>query len=147
MHLTFHEKSEETLLLLFLNYFKVLLFYSVVWNFHRKIWTVSLEPWRYISLLKLENTTTRMRLKNRLNILLHTIWAWPFELAIQFFRQLITNLDDYIQRQMSMWHLYDILHHLEEHSIRLANFRYIVVLILDVYLQIYSCFIKIQNIK
>ena len=50
--------------------------------------------------------------------------------------------------------LFDIVHHLEEHSVCLVNFRYKVVYIfsrlqtiLDVYLQIYSCFIKIQNIK
>ena len=48
--------------------------------------------------------------------------------------------------------LYDILHHLEEYSACLVNFRYKVVYIfsrlqtiLNVYLQIYSCFIKIQN--
>ena len=50
--------------------------------------------------------------------------------------------------------LHVILHHLEEYPACLVNFRYKVVYIfwrlytiLDVYLQIYSYFIKIQNIE
>ena len=76
----------------------------------------SLEPWRNMSYLKLDNTTTRIRLKNRLNLLLHTVWTCSTHFS-----------DDQLLILMTVYNfrcLYDILHHLEEHSARLINFRY-----------------------
>ena len=72
------------------------------------------EPWRHISLLKLENKTTRMRLKDRLNILFHTVSACYTHFS-----------DDYLLISMAIYNficLYNILSNLEEHSARLANF-------------------------
>ena len=77
--------------------------------------------WRYISLLKLKSTTTKMGLKNRLNILLHTIWGCYTHFS-----------GDYILISMTIYnfrYLYDILHHLEKHSVCLGNLRYKVVYI------------------
>ena len=87
-----------------------------------------------------------MRLKNRLNILLHTVSACYTHFS-----------DDYLLILMTIYNficLYNILRHLEEHSARLVNFRYIVVYIfyrlqsiLDVYLEIYSCFNEMKSNK
>ena len=87
---------------------------------------MSHEPWRYISLLKLENETTRMRLKNRLHILLYIASASYTHFS-----------DDYLLIWMTIYNficLYNRLHHPKDHSVnleeRLVNFRYIVVYIL-----------------
>ena len=125
-YLSFHEKYEEHLLLFFLHYFTVLLFLFnslkifrvwhgdsrfkkdvlgimfFVWKVTMQILT-SLQPWRYISLLKLENTTTRMRLKNRMNILLRSVgdcythfsdYYLLISMTIQTFRCLYNILQD-----------------------------------------------------
>ena len=99
---------------------------------------------RYISTLELENTNTKTRLKNRLNILLQTICASYTHFS-----------DDYILIFTTICNfrcLYNILYNLEEHCVLLTSFRYIFVYIfwwlqtiLDVYLEIYSCFSKMQN--
>ena len=134
VHLTCHENFEEKLLLFFPHYFTVLLFYSIVGKFSKygripgskmtfyesyfsfekaqvKNLT-SLKPWRYSPC-----SNSWMRLKNRLNILLHAVWA-----SYRHFP------DDYllISSIHSFRCLYSILHPLKEHSTPLANFSSIV---------------------
>ena len=144
MHLTFDEKYEENYCCFpTLFYCSSLLFNSLkifrgrhgvswlkndvlrtmhfFWKVAMKNFT-SLGPWRYISSLTLENMTTRIRLKNRINVVLHTVWACYTHFS-----------DNWLQISMTIYNftcLYDILYHLEEHSTRLMNYRYIVVCII-----------------
>ena len=74
-----------------------------------------------MSYLKLQNTATRMRLNNRLNLLLHTVWAGSTHFSDNL---LLISITIY-----NFTCLCDILQHLEEHSERLVNFRYKVVYI------------------
>ena len=80
---------------------------------------MSREAWGYISLLKLENKTTRMRVENRLNMQLHTVSA-----------RYIHFSDDSLLMSMTICNFtcqYHILHDIEEYSELLANLRYIIV--------------------
>ena len=52
------------------------MFYKSCFSFEKsqsKKKLASLKAWRNMPYLKLEKTTSRMRLKNRLNLLLHTV--------------------------------------------------------------------------
>ena len=106
----------------FIQYFEN--FQSTVWGLLVQKWWFRncwFKTWTYISLFKLENKTTRMQLKNRPNILLHTILACYTHFP-----------DNYLLISMAIYNftcLYNIFHHLKEHSARLANFRCIVVYI------------------
>ena len=95
-------------------------------------------------MFKYENTTTRTRLKNRLDILLHTVRASYTHFSDRYLLILMTIYN--------FRYLHITLHDVEEHCTLLANFRYIIVYIFwglqaifDVYLQIFSCFSEIQN--
>ena len=134
VHLTLHENFEEKLLLFFPHYFTVLLLCSIVGKFSKydripgskmtfyesyfsfekaQVKNLTwLESWRYSPC-----SNSWMRLKNRLNILLHAVWACYTHFS-----------DDYllISSIYSFRCLYNILHHLKEHSTPLANFSSIV---------------------
>ena len=102
VHLTFHVKSEEKLLLFFLHYFTVLFFYSLVWKFSEDDMMIfEVQKWRFrnhILLLKSRNVKFNV---TRLNMLLNTVWDCYIHFS-----------DDYLLISMTIYNfrcLYNIL--------------------------------------